>query len=143
VTVPPDVRSGTAWSVELAARPLDTSTTLAAATYIVNATVVNTAISLSAEPSAPEIGSLLRITAQVEPAEEETLQITVTGPDGSAQRREVRTGANGMAALDVTPDVSGPGRSPRFARPPPVCRRRGHLLSCPAAGPPVRWKGWI
>jgi len=132
VTVPPDIRSGTAWSVELAARPLDTSTTLAAATYIVNATVVNTAISLSAEPSAPEIGSLLRITAQVEPAEEETLQITVTGPDGSAQRREVRTGANGIAALDVTPDVSGPWTvtAVRPAAPGVPEARASLVLSC-------------
>ncbi len=108
VTVPADIRSGTAWSVELFTRPMETNTTLAAATYIVNATTVNTSVGLSAEPSAPEIGSLLRLTAQVDPAEEETLQIALTAPDGAVQQHQVNTGPDGIAVLDVTPDVSGP-----------------------------------
>ncbi|BCW97817.1 MAG: hypothetical protein KatS3mg024_0644 [Armatimonadota bacterium] len=107
VTVPENTRSGTAWSVELAARPLDTNAALATATYIVNATTVNTTIALSAEPANPEIGSLLRLTAQVEPPEEETVQLTVTGPDGTAQQHSLRSGTDGVATLDLTPDVSG------------------------------------
>ncbi|MEJ5298162.1 MAG: hypothetical protein WHZ52_09015 [Armatimonadota bacterium] len=107
VTVPADTRSGTAWSVELAARPLEANTALASATYIVNATTVNTTVALSADPAQPEIGSLVRLTAQVDPAEEETLQITVTGPDGGAQRHDLRSGPDGIATLDLTPDISG------------------------------------